>query len=66
MSHMKAIYSDIVEMLENDCSMTYIASNIAGDYNIPLREAYSLVQEIRVGFELDLQDNEEAIDLVAF
>ena len=56
MSYMKAIYSDIVDMLENDCSLTYIASNIASDYDLPIREAYSLVQEVRVGFELDLQE----------
>lgn len=59
MSYMKAIYSDIVDMLENDCSLTYIASNIAGDYDLPIREAYSLVQEVRVGFELDLQETVE-------
>jgi hypothetical protein len=57
MSHMKAIYSDIVEMLEADCSTTFIASNIAHDYDIPLRQAYDLVHEIHVAFELDLQEN---------
>lgn len=59
MSYMKAIYSDIVDMLENDCSLTYIASNIASDYDLPIREAYSLVQEVRVGFELDLEETVE-------
>ena len=56
MSNMKAIYSDIVEMLEADCSTTFIASNIAHDYDIPLRQAYDLVDEIHVAFELDLQE----------
>lgn len=59
MSYMKAIYSDIVDMLEHDCSLTYIASNIAKDYDLPIREAYSIVQEIRVGFELDLEETVE-------
>jgi len=56
---MKAIYSDIFEMLEADCSSVYIASNIARDYNIPLRQAYDLIDEISVSFELDLLENED-------
>jgi hypothetical protein len=58
MSHLKTIYSDIVEMLEAECSTTFIASNIARDYDIPIRQAYDLVHEIHVAFEMDLTENE--------
>ena len=47
MSNMKTLFSDISEMLEADCSNIYIAGSIMQDYDLELREAYDLIEEVR-------------------